>query len=197
MGNAIMRANFLETEAHQVAVWDGVASAEPAGTAVDVATWAATGQPATIIPVAAASRRGSGEPATPLRQTRGIVVADFAGFSALSDAEVLAFQDHVMAGLAHALEPFESQILSSRTWGDGVNLVMRDVPAAADCALALQDAARVIDFAAIGLPSVRGMRIAAHAAPVFDGWGPHRRGPVLLRSWIHPDGADRAAHPGG
>jgi len=182
MGGAIMRADFLEAEAHQVAVWDGVPSGELAGTAVDVANWAATGKPATIIAVSAMSRSATGGPAAPLRQIRGIVVADFAGFSTLTDAQVLAFQDQVMARLAHALEPFETQILSSRTWGDGLNLVIRDVTSAAEVALALQETARDIDFASIGLPSVRGMRIAAHAAPVFDGWDPIAGGRVFFGS---------------
>ena len=170
MGDAIMRADFLETDAHQVAVWDGVASGGPAGTSADVTTWAMAGRPATVISVDPTPHPGSGEPAEPVRQIRGIIVADFAGFSTLTDGEVLTFQEQVMGGLARAIEPFKPHLLSSRTWGDGVNLVLRDVASAAECALALQAATQRIDFAAIGLPAVRGIRIAAHAAPVFDGW---------------------------
>jgi DNA-binding SARP family transcriptional activator/CRP-like cAMP-binding protein len=180
MGAAIMRADFLETDAHQVAVWDGKSTDEPAGTAVDVAHWAGTGKASTIVSVAAASRSAASGPSSPLRRIRGIVVADFAGFSRLTDAQVLAFQDQVMALLAHALEPYASHILSSRTWGDGLNLVMRDVATAAECALALQEATGQIDFGSIGLPSVRGIRIAAHAAPVFDGWDPIAGGRVFF-----------------
>lgn len=170
MGDAIMRADFLETEAHQVAVWDGVDSGGPAGTSTDVITWASTGRPATMIPVDSAHRPGSGEAAEPVRQIRGIIVADFAGFSTLTDGQVLTFHAEVMGALARAMDPFKPELLSSRTWGDGVNLVLRDVAAAAECALALQAATQQLDFAALGLPAVRGIRIAAHAAPVFDGW---------------------------
>jgi hypothetical protein len=172
MGDAIMRAHFLETEAHQVAVWDGVQTGGVAGTAVDVAGWNATGRPGTIIGVDPAPDSGNGAQSKAVRQVRGIVFADFAGFSTLTDAQVLNFQKHVIGGIARMIEPYKAELLSSRTWGDGINLVFQDVSAAAQCALALQSGIGDMDFAAIGLPTVRGMRVAAHATPVFDGWDP-------------------------
>jgi hypothetical protein len=172
MGDALMRAHFLEAEVHQVAVWDGVQTGGVAGTAVDVSHWGATGRPATIIPVDAASAASEAAEAEPVRQIRGIVFADFAGFSTLTDGQVLAFRDRVMGGLARVIEPFKGELLSGRTWGDGLNLVFQDVGTAAECALAIQSSISDMDFAALGLPSVRGMRVAAHATPVFDGWDP-------------------------
>lgn len=50
-------------------------------------------------------------------------------------------------------------------------LVFDDI-SAAECALALQDTVKGIDLARVGLSGLRGMRVAAHAAPVFDGWDP-------------------------
>ncbi len=107
-----------------------------------------------------------------MRRIRSIVYADFAGFSTLTDAQLIVFQDNVMGGLAAAIEPFKAQLLSGRTWGDSLYLVLDDIGAAADCALALQDRIGDMDFGAMGLPTLRGMRVAAHATPVFDGWDP-------------------------
>ena len=51
MGNTLLRARYLETDAHQVAVWDGTPSDGVAGTAVDVRSWSSTGAPSTVSPV--------------------------------------------------------------------------------------------------------------------------------------------------
>ena len=59
-----------------------------------------------------------------------------------------------------------------RTWGDGIYLVFEDVRTAAECALLLQEAVHAMDFTAMGLATIRGLRMAAHATPVFEGWDP-------------------------
>lgn len=172
MGNALVRASVLQTEPIQVAVWDGEGHGGSAGTEVDVARWRETGNESIVIAV------GDGSPpstslATPAkRQIRGLVFADFAGFSTLSDAQVVSFQDVVMSSLAHVVEDYAPQLLSGRTWGDGLYLVFDDICAAAECALALQEAVAEFDFPGIGLPGLRGLRVAAHASPVFEGWDP-------------------------
>lgn len=172
MGDALIRAGHLETDAHQVAVWDGTPSGGVAGTAIDVARWASTGRGSTVIPVTPGPPTGDGRGPRKPRQIRAILFADFAGFSKLTDAQVLDFQDRVMAELSHVLDPFRPQILSGRTWGDGVYLVFDDVASAAECALTAQEAVSDLDFNDLGLPALRGMRVAAHATPVFDGWDP-------------------------
>lgn len=172
MGNTLMRASALETDAHQVAVWDGMPTGGAAGTAVDIAHWRSTGRPSTVISVGAEAEPPPGPQAKRLRRIRGIVFADFAGFSTLSDAQLVTFQEIAMGGLASAIEPFQADLLSGRTWGDGLYLVFEDVAAAAECALALQDTIGALDFEEMGLHGLRGIRVAAHAAPVFDGWDP-------------------------
>ena len=172
MGTTLMRAGYLEADAHQVAVWDGMPTGASAGTAVDIAHWRGTGRPSTVISVGADTKPPGGPPAKPLRRIRGIVFADFAGFSTLSDAQLVTFQDLVMGGLATAIEPFQPQLLSGRTWGDGLYLVFEDIGAAAECALALQEMIGAMDFEEMGLAGIRGIRVAAHATPVFDGWDP-------------------------
>jgi DNA-binding SARP family transcriptional activator len=174
MGDALLRARNLEADAHQVAVWDGVPSTGTAGTAIDVASWSTTGAGSTVIKVPAGEvdpGAGSAQPAN-RRQVRGVVFADFAGFSKLSDAQLVLFQEVVMNTVAEHIDPYREHLLSGRTWGDGINLVFEDVVTAAECALELVAASQKIDSDRAGLPQLRGLRVAAHAAPVFDGWDP-------------------------
>jgi hypothetical protein len=173
MGDALIRARMLETRAHQVAVWDGTPSYGVAGTAVDVRTWGATGSPSTVISVKPGDgAAGGASPSRDRRHIRAIVFADFAGFSKLSDAQLVAFQTHVMKEMSARLEPYRPQLLSGRTWGDGIYLVFSDVAGAAECALDLVSAVSAYDMAGAGLPQLRGLRVAAHASPVFEGWDP-------------------------
>lgn len=172
MGDALVRADVLHTEALQVAVWDGGGHGGTAGTEVDVARWRSTGNESVVIEVGSGAQPRPSLATPAIRRIRGLVFADFAGFSTLSDAQIITFQDVVMASLAKVVARFEEQLLSGRTWGDGLYLVFEDISAAAECALALQGAVDATDFERLGLPGLRGMRVAAHAAPVFEGWDP-------------------------
>src|SRR5205823_7721384 len=57
-------------------------------------------------------------------------------------------------------------VLSRNSWGDGIYVVLTGAPAAARCALALQDAMRGLDLAKLGLPAHFALRVAAHIGPV-------------------------------
>ena len=172
MGDALLRARHLEAEAHQVAVWDGTPSSGSAGTAIDVASWSTTGAPATVIEVSAGDASGGSTPPANQRQVRGVVFADFAGFSKLSDAQLIVFQEVVMSSIAARIDPYRDHLLSGRTWGDGINLVFDDVVSAAECALDLVAASRDLESQYAGLLQLRGLRVAAHAAPLFELWDP-------------------------
>jgi DNA-binding SARP family transcriptional activator len=172
MGDALVRARQLEADVCQVAVWDGIETGQTAGTSVDVARWKAGGYPSTVIPAGATALAANGPAALPKRQIRALLFADFAGFSRLSDAQVLLFQEKVMSEIGRTVEKFGAHVLSGRTWGDGLYLVFSEVEEAAQCALDLQTSISQIDFEAAGLRGLRGLRLAAHAAPVFEGWDP-------------------------
>lgn len=172
MGDVLVRALQLEARVCQVAVWDGITTGQTAGTSVDVARWKAGGHPATLIASGAPATVTSGPAAEPKRQIRALLFADFAGFSRLSDAQVLIFQEEVMSEMGRTVEKFGAHLLSGRTWGDGLYLVFSEIGAAAQCALDLQTSISQIDFEAAGLRGLRGLRLAAHAAPVFEGWDP-------------------------
>lgn len=172
MGDALVRADILQADTLQVAVWDGGGHGGSAGTEVDVARWRGTGNESIVIDVGDGFTPSPSLATPPLRQVRGLLFADFAGFSALSDAQIITFQDVVMRSLSKVVSRYETQVLSGRTWGDGLHLVFNDICPAAECALELQSAVDEIDLAGVGLPGLRGMRVAAHAAPVFEGWDP-------------------------
>ena len=172
MGDTIRKAHDLAAEAHQIAVWDGVETGGTAGTSVDVARWRSGGRQSTIIPVEPDPVAPAPASDDPVRSIRGIVFGDFAGFSTLSDAQLIIFQEKVMSGLADAIEPYQSEILSGRTWGDSIYLVFDDIAAAASCALTIRDTIREMDFEHMGLGTLGNMRVAAHASPVFDSHDP-------------------------
>jgi class 3 adenylate cyclase len=172
MGDALIRAAFLGSQAHQIALWDGEPGRSGVGTATDVERWGASGNDLTVVSVPG---RGPSKPAAAPeapRQIRALLFADMAGFSRLTDAQVLLFTREVIARLADVIDEFAPSILSRETWGDGIYLVLSDVGAAAECALALQAAVRAMDLEGLGLAPLRGMRIGAHVGPVFEGWDP-------------------------
>jgi DNA-binding SARP family transcriptional activator len=91
MGGAISRSQFLETEAHQVAIWDGNPTSGVAGTTTDVERWRAAGYPSSIIPIASVSTPDTDQVGK--RQIRALLFGDFAGFSRLTDRQLATFHD--------------------------------------------------------------------------------------------------------
>jgi class 3 adenylate cyclase len=177
MGHALIRGAFLAAPVEQVVVWDGRPPSGEAGTAVDVATWRRHGRRTTVIPVTTGAGGGA-EDAGPVRSSprsvHAMLFADVKGFSRLPDAQMGVFLDAVMAPLARTLEGFGDDILFRNSWGDGLYVVLRDVVAAASCALALQETMHGCDPAAVGLPPGLGLRVGAHVGPVFEAVDPIR-----------------------
>lgn len=146
MGHAVIRARTLDSDAVQLAVWDGQASTLPAGTAHDVALWRAGGRITEIIDV----RRevGSGHADTEARSGRvggesrrtvqAVLFGDLVGFSRLRDQDIRAYAEEVLVRFAATLDRFESNITDRNTWGDAIFVALDDVVAAARCARALQ-----------------------------------------------------------
>jgi tetratricopeptide (TPR) repeat protein len=178
MGHALNRAQFLDAEVEQLAVWDGAPAAGVAGTAHDVQVWRDTGRSAHVIPLP--SRAQSTAPASPRepsggRQVRAIIFTDLHGFSRLRDEHFPVFVDQVIGLLGRVLNTHSHAILSRNSWGDAVAAVCADVVVAAECALGFQDALAALDLTAIGLPHDLGLRIGAHAGPVMPIVDPIRR----------------------
>jgi hypothetical protein len=192
MGLAVLRARHLSAELEQVAVWDGRPTKTAGGTAADVTFWNTHGLPSTIISPSADATTGvpstEAPPplpgGTPARRLCAMLFGDVKGYSKLRESQVTAFVHGVMGTLAKALEPFDADILSRNTWGDAVYIVLRDAPAAAHAALALQRAMRGLDLAALGLPAAMGLRIGAHAGPVFEHLDPITRQPTQFGTHV-------------
>jgi class 3 adenylate cyclase len=179
MGDALIRAQFLDSTPIQVAVYDEQTTTHAAGTAVDVGRWRATGHTTTIVTPAvgttsSASRRSDvdSSPRTtdtgwPPRRLVALLFADFKDFSKLDDSGLLAFRRSIMPRVAATLAPYEGAILHRNTWGDGLHIVFSGVIPAAYCALDLQVAIAAIDLTETGLPSIPQLRIGMHVGPVF------------------------------
>jgi hypothetical protein len=175
MGHALIRGSFIAAPVEQVVVWDGRPPTGEAGTAVDVATWRRHGRRTTVIPVGTGTSEDDAGPArSSPRSVHAMLFADVKGFSRLPDAQMGVFLDAVMTPLARTLDGFGDDVLFRNSWGDGLYVVLRDVVAAASCALALQETMAGLDPAAVGLPPGLGLRVGAHVGPVFEAVDPIR-----------------------
>ncbi len=189
MGLALLRASYLDADVHQLAVWDRGPAHGAAGTAIDVATWLRRGgsvtlvQPASEPPVSEAIEATADmlRPSLPetdreptlrratsghARIVRAMLFADVKGFSVLTDEQVLIFAERVLGEFAKVLG--HHRICHRRTWGDAIFLVLTDAPAAAECALDLQESMASIDLESEGLPGHLALRLGAHLGPVFE-----------------------------
>jgi class 3 adenylate cyclase/tetratricopeptide (TPR) repeat protein len=175
MGLACLRARHLEGEVHQFALWDGEPAGGEAGTAIDVATWRASGHPSCVVdlageitveppvnrPVPAAPPRPGG------RVVRSMLFADVKGFSKLTDEQLPRFAQLVLGAFAEVLNRYDDTIGHRNTWGDALYVVLEDVTEAARCALDLQDVMGQIDLEEAGLPPHLALRLGAHLGPVY------------------------------
>src|SRR5262245_43273566 len=135
MGLAVLRAEFLDGEARQLAVWDGRPPEGPAGTAADVVAWRAMGRAGDVI---ASGGDGGAPTASPApagrgREPRAMLFGDVRGFSKLGDSEIPAFVSTVFGAFARVLGESGRRVLWRNTWGDGLYVVLDDAPEAARC----------------------------------------------------------------
>ncbi len=166
MGLARLRAGFLQGEALQMVVWDGMAGNGVAGAAADIDGWRAGGGRTEVIAV----KGKSGPASAPIRQRRelhALLFGDVKGFSKLTESELPRFVDVVLGGLNRAIQGYGDKVLSRNTWGDGVFLVVEDAATAAALALDLQKAMGAIDHAREQLPDHLALRLGGHVGPVF------------------------------
>jgi hypothetical protein len=190
MGLALLRARFLDADAFQLALWDGDPVSGGVGTAADVATWRRTGHDVVAVaPLDLDGRPDRVRPTEaigpePARVIRALLMGDMRGFSKMPDEQLLAFSGVVMGSLAHVLERHGAEVEYRNTWGDALIGVLANAPAAARCALDLQDAMDAIDLKAAGLPSHLSLRLSGHIGPVFPIIDPVLGTPSFLGSHI-------------
>ena len=173
MGLARLRAEIMQTDAFQLAVWDGNPPNGVAGTAADVAEWARQrGKTRNVsIPrdrpaldsVAVAKDSGRGRWAL-----RSMLFADFAGFSRLEEDRLSQFLEVVMGRIARVLDRHAEAVLTRNSWGDAVYVVITSPEQAAEIALEIQSELNPKLLQEIGLPAEDGMRISLHHGPIFE-----------------------------
>jgi class 3 adenylate cyclase len=185
MGTALQRAAWLDAPAAQLAIWDGELVNRTAGTAIDVATWSATGHPATIVrPPHAAPPPPGGGPDPDARVVHALIFADVRKFSTLTDEQLPRFNTVVLGALGGVLNEYDDAIHYKNTWGDALYVVMRDAESAAACAMGLQAALKSIDLESHGLPAYLALRLGAHIGPVFPTHDPVVGGDAFMGSHV-------------
>ncbi|HVJ71878.1 MAG TPA: tetratricopeptide repeat-containing protein [Sphingomicrobium sp.] len=173
MGLARLRAEIMQTEAFQLAVWDGKAPNGVAGTAADCAEWARQGGKTYTIPIPKERPQldfvAMSDPADrPRWALRSMLFADFAGFSRLDEDLLAQFLGVVMGRIAKVLDRHSEAVLYRNSWGDAVYVVITTPEEAAKIALEIQSELSPKLLVEIGLPAEDGMRISLHHGPIFE-----------------------------
>ena len=182
MGLALLRAKYLDAEVWQLAVWDGAPADGSAGTAIDVATWRRTGREPTIVSprgdvTPTSSTEARLEPCGPCtadqprdrarRVVRAMLFGDVRGFAKLTDEQLPKFASLVLGAFSEVIDGHSAHVHHCNTWGDAVYIVLSDAPAAAACALELQEAMAAIELEDHGLPGHLALRLGGHVGPIF------------------------------
>ena len=174
MGLARLRAGIMQTEAFQLAIWDGNPPGGVAGTAADCAEWARQGGKTRTVSIptdrppldsVAWTAEARNRPRWALRS---MLFADFAGFSRLDEDHLSQFLEVVMGRIAKVLDRHADTVLTRNSWGDAVYVVIDSPAQAAEIALEIQSELSSELLQAIGLPSEDGMRISLHHGPIFE-----------------------------
>ena len=173
MGLARLRADIMQTEAFQLAVWDGKPPNGVAGTAADCAEWERQGGETRVIPIPKDRPPLdavvlSDRPNQPRWALRSMLFADFAGFSRLPEDRLSQFLEVVMGQIASVLDRHADAVLARNSWGDAVYAVITSPGEASDIALEIQSALSPKLLQEIGLPAEGGMRISLHHGPIFE-----------------------------
>lgn len=202
MGCAVLRAQTLEAEAIQLAVWDGHETTGPSGVAADLRYWARSGRRRAVVSVERPPP-GLWRKIAPVdadrRAMKAMLFADVRGFGGLRDDQIPAFVDGVLGRLACAVGALARPPRHVETWGDGLFLVFDEPIDAALAALALLEAHRGLDLRALGLPRGLDLRISGHYGPVHLRTNPLTKAPavmgahVVVAARIEPDVAPGSA----
>lgn len=181
-GQAAVHAAELETDLVCLALWDGRPGDGPGGTATSVAHWRRANRHIDIIDIGTPVGDPRPTPMAPASEAAevgwtpvsgfdaqlvGLLFADVAGFSKLSEEQIPRFVDRYLRRIADTLAACEEPPLLSNTWGDGLYLVFRTVGETGRFALRLSEALRATDWSTHGLPRTLGLRIAVHAGPAY------------------------------
>lgn len=174
MGSAILKSLMLGSDVFQLALWNNLPSKGSCGTGADITTWKSLGRDTRVIPVSVPPPVATPVAVPPpetdssmKRAVRAMIFADLHGFSKLKESEVKLFLTHWFEKLSSILAAYADQVVFANTWGDAIFLVVDNIPTAAEISLKLVAAMSMEAWEKVGLSSVRGVRVSAHAGPVF------------------------------
>lgn len=182
MGLAVLHANQLCTDVHQVALWDGVETSGVAGTGADIAIWRMLGRKSYVLPfqgfenvVSVDQVEPNGDSSempvdvVPPRLLRAILFGDVKGFSKLSEDKIPTFIEAIMGTIGRSLDRYGEDVCFRNTWGDAIHAVFTTADVAAECAVSMQKDLAALDYAGLGLPGTLGLRVGVHYGPIFEG----------------------------
>lgn len=187
MGLALLRAQNLEADALQLAVWDGEESSGRAGTSVDVAAWTSRRRRSEIVDLNASPVTGKRLPTYAVgsddgsrvltawkygdvtRELHAIMFGDVVGFSHVPERLLPVFQRIFMGKISETLDTFGKQVLYRNSWGDAVYAIVATPEAGARCAIAIQTALKELNMRQLGFTHPLELRLAVHYGPIFRG----------------------------
>ncbi len=184
-GLASIKAQQLETEMVQQAVWDRKEGDGPDGTAGVIQHWRNMGLEVEVIDLVRILERhypqaigiDTGKPRRKRRQARSgklstqmmaMLFADAVNFSKLTETQIPRFVDSFLGAIAKLIAKSEHAPVLKNTWGDGLYFVFTSVRDAGQFSLELCDLIVETNWAKKGLPKDLNLRIALHAGPVYS-----------------------------
>jgi class 3 adenylate cyclase len=188
MGQTIMKAEALASQAIQLLVWDGPGGDVTSLTSSDYQLWKATGlEQETFKPDVKAPPRSCEEKEdygtrrkTLKRVVMALLFADFHKFGELDELQVSVFLQDVLTPIAAAIKETGCDPVEVNTWGDGLFFAFEKIDDAAKCALKLQSTFEAMDLEALGLPEGLSLRVGANFGPVFSGIDPFLNRPTVF-----------------
>jgi class 3 adenylate cyclase len=180
-GTACLHSQLIGTKLTALTVWDGKPGL-PGGTASAVQHWKSVGQqflqidPATMLPQKKAGRRKACTTKKIKKPLSGVkhytylplLFADVKGYSKLSEDQLVKFSIHYMKAIGRLTNRHASGLLSTKTQGDGLFFVFKDLTTAVTLATDLRNTISRIDWNRYGLPSGLTARISLDAGPCYS-----------------------------
>ena len=192
-GLARLRAQMLDTSMQGIAIWDGLESGEPGGTASVVSFWQGAGVPVECVMLDAA-RTVEEQPAVAQAESderptgqvhwsfdysvESMLFADAVGYSKLTEEQIPLFYEHYVGPIAEFNDRTDHRAVHIETAGDGMYMVFDDPCAAGLYALELSEIINSRDWESVGLPAGLGIRVGLHCGPVFVGRDPITKHPL-------------------
>ncbi len=184
-GLASIKANQLETEMVQQAVWDRKEGDGPDGTAGVIRHWRNMGLEVEVIDLSKIlekhyprSKRAASSVASVKRKRKpsgklstrmmAMLFADAVNFSKLTESQIPRFVDQFLGAIAKLISKSNQPPVLKNTWGDGLYFVFTSVRDAGQFSLELCDLISETNWARKGLPKDLNLRIALHAGPVYS-----------------------------